>query len=87
MACELVIRQGVAIHNEVGLIALDEHIRLADGKGLVVDLLPERHKLGGSVELAQIFFRNREHTPGAAGGIIDRPCHVFPRENVAVIAE
>ena len=30
--------EGIAVLDEVGVVALDEHIRLADGEGLVVDL-------------------------------------------------
>ena len=57
LALKLVVRQGVAVLDKVGVVALDEHIRLADGKGLVVQLLPKGHQLGGGVELMQVLLR------------------------------
>ena len=41
--------------DEVGIVALDEHIRLADSKGLIVQLLSKGHQFGGGIELVQIF--------------------------------
>ena len=66
---KLVVGEGVAVLDEVGVVALDEHIRLADGEGLVVDLLPEGHQLRGGVELVEIFLRHGEHAAGAAGRV------------------
>ena len=84
---ELVVGQGVAILDEVGVVALDEHIRFADGTGLVVQLLTKSHQLGGGVELVQMLLRHRQHTAGAAGGVIDGLCHVVARQHVVVIVE
>ena len=55
LALELVVGQSVAVLDEVGIVALDEHIRLADSKGLIVQLLSKGHQFGGGIELVQIF--------------------------------
>ena len=87
LALELVVGQGVAVLDKVGVVALDEHVRLADGKGLVVQLLSKGHQLGGGVELVQVLLRHRQHTAGTAGRIIDGLGHVVPGQHIVVIVE
>ena len=87
LALELVVGQSVAVLDEVGIVALDEHIRLADGEGLVVQLLAKGHQFGGSVELMQILLRHRQHTAGAAGRVIDGLGHIVPGQHIVVIVE
>ncbi len=66
-----VVAQGVA-GNDVGdILALDEHVRLADGVGLVVEFLPVQGEPGLRVVLQQIFARHREHAAGAGGGVVE----------------
>ena len=84
---KLVIGEGVAVLDEVGVVALDEHIRLADGEGLVVDLLPEGHQLRGGVELVEVFLRHGEHAAGAAGGVVNGLGHVGPGKDVVIVVE
>ena len=59
-------------HDVVGVLALDEHVGLADGPGFVVPVLAEELGLGVRVEVADVSFRDGQHAARAAGRIIDR---------------
>ena len=45
-----VLREAVAIEDVRGVLALDHHVRPADGVGLVVDLLTEHFQSGSRIE-------------------------------------
>lgn len=87
LALELIVGQSVAVLDKVGVIALDEHIRLADSKGLIVQLLPKGHQFGGGVELVQVLLRHRQHTAGAAGRVVDGLDHIVPGQHIVVIVK
>ena len=71
VAVEAVLGEGVAEDDVVGVLALDEHVRLADGPGLVVPVLAEQLRVGVGVELADVLLGHREHAAGAAGRVVD----------------
>lgn len=55
----------------VGILALDAHIRLADGPRLVIPVLTINHGVGLGVEIADVMLDHGQHTTGTAGGIVD----------------
>ena len=55
-----------------GVLPLDHHVRLADGEGLVVQLLPEDLQARVGVQLAQVLLGDGEHAAGAAGRVVER---------------
>lgn len=67
-----VVRQRVAGDDVDHVLALDEHVGLANRVALVVQLLPEHGQPGLRVEAAEMLFRDRQHPAGASRGIIDR---------------
>jgi hypothetical protein len=67
----LAVAQGVAEHDVVGLLVLDEHVRAADRPALVVVLLAEQGEVGPRVSGADRLLANRQHAAGAAGRIVD----------------
>ena len=60
----------------VGVLALDEHVGLADGPGFVVPVLAEELRLGLGVQVADVFLGHREHAAGAAGRVVDGLDHM-----------
>ena len=71
VAVEAVLGEGVAENDVVGVLALDEHVRLADRPGFVVPVLPEQVRVGFGVQVADVLLGHREHAAGAAGRIVD----------------
>ena len=68
----------------VHALALDHHVRAADGVGLVVVVLAEDLQTGVGVEFAQIFLGHGEHAAGAAGRIIKGLDDALGGQHVAV---
>lgn len=87
LAFELVIRQGIAILDEIGVVTLDEHICFANGKRLIVQFLTKGHQLSGGVQLVKILFRHRQHTTSSTGRVIDGLYHIVARQHIVVIVE
>ncbi len=69
VAIESVLRETVAEHDVVGVLAFDEHVRFTHGPGFVVPVLSEQKRVGFRIQVADIFLRYREHSASAAGGI------------------
>src|SRR5690606_13132034 len=65
----------VAEDDVLGVLPLDEHVRLTDRVALLVQLLPEDLEPSLRVHLAQEVLRYGEHTAGAGGRIIQRLHH------------
>jgi hypothetical protein len=76
VAVEAVPGEGVAEDDVVGVLALDQHVSLADGPGLVVPVLAEQVGIGVGVEVADVTLGHREHAAGAAGRVVDGLDHV-----------
>ena len=72
IALERVSREAVAEPDVVGVLALDQHVGFADRPGLVVPVLAEQQRVGLGIQVANVFFRYRQHAAGAAGRIEDR---------------
>ena len=70
-AVKAVLGEGVAEDDVIGVLALDEHVGLADGPGFVVPVLAEELRLGVGVEVADVLLGHGQHAAGAAGGVID----------------
>ena len=62
--------EGVAQHDVVDRLALDHHVRLADGVGRGVDLLAQQVHLGGRVQGGDLVVRHGEHAAGAGRGVV-----------------
>ena len=86
-AAVAILGQGVAEDDVGHVLALDEHVRLADGKGLGVQLLAEHGQAGLGVVLLQVFTGDGEHTAGAGGGVVDGADHTRPGEHVVILDE
>ena len=71
LARELVVGEGVAQLDVVGILPLDEHVRLADGEGLVIDLLPAQEQARRAVATVDVLLGHGEHAARAAGRVID----------------
>ena len=63
--------EGVAEMDVVRVLALDEHVGLADRPGFVVPVLAEHEGLGVGVEGADVLFGHGQHAAGAAGRVVD----------------
>ena len=84
---EQVVREGVAALDVGGVLALGDHVALADGVGLVVDLLPIEVQAGVGVAGLEVLISDREHPAGACGGVIDGPDDALLGQRVAVLGE
>jgi hypothetical protein len=71
-----VVEQRVAQHDVVGVLALDQHVRLTDRPRLVVPVLAVELGLGVGVEVADVLFGHGQHAAGAAGGVVDGLDHM-----------
>ena len=67
-----VLRERVAAHDVLGVLALDHHVALADGVGFGVQLLPEDLQLGIGVQLAQVLLGDGKHAARSRSGIVER---------------
>ena len=64
----------------VGVVALDEHVGLADRPRLVVPVLAEDERARVGVQVADVPLGDGEHAAGAAGGVVDGLDHVAPAQ-------
>ncbi len=83
VAIEAVLGEGVAEHDVVGVLALDQHVGLADRPGLIVPVLAEEVRAGVGVQLTDVLLGDREHAAGAAGRVVDGLDHVAARAGPA----
>ena len=74
-ACELVGGESGAVADVLGVVALDHHVRLADGIGLGIDLLAVEVDGGlgadGALGIDDEILGLGEHAAGTAGGIVN----------------
>ncbi len=87
LAGEGVVGERVAEVDMLGVLPLDEHVRLADGVGLVVELLAEERQLAGGVHLGQGIGGYRQHPAGAGGGVVQRTHRARLGERLVVAGE
>jgi len=69
---EAVSRQGIATDDVLGVLPLDEHVRFADGIGLVVEFLAKEFDDGRGVDAAGHCLAYRQDAAGAGGGVVHR---------------
>jgi hypothetical protein len=70
-----------------GVLPLDHHVGLADGEGLVVQLLAEDLELGAWVQLVEVFLGHAQHAARAAGRVVQRLDHAGLAEHRVVLGE
>ena len=68
---ELILRQSITEPHIVRVAAADHHVRLGDGKGGGVELLPEAGHLNVAVQFVDALFHAAEHLAGAHGHIVN----------------
>ena len=68
---ELIFRQSITEPHIVGVAAPDHHVRLGDGKGGGVELLPEAGYLNVAVQLVDALLHAAQHLAGAHGHIVN----------------
>ena len=68
---ELILRQSITEPHIVGVAAPDHHVRLGDGKGGGVELLPEAGHLNVAVQLVDALFHAAEHLAGSHRHIVN----------------
>ena len=82
-----VFRQGVAVFDVGRVLPPDEHVGLADGVGLVLQLLAKEFERGAVVELAQVLFGHAQDAAGARRGVVHGAHHAGYRQRLVVAAE
>lgn len=83
-----VVAEGVARDDVGDVLALDEHVGLADGVGLVVKFLAVQGQAGLGVVRQQVFARDGEHAARARRGVVEGAHHgIAGREHVVVLDE
>jgi hypothetical protein len=82
-----VVRQGVAGDDVADVLALDQHVRLADGVGLIVQFLAEHGQARVGVLGHEVLSRYRQHAAGAGGGIVDGAHHAGLGQRIVVLDE
>ncbi|OQA27234.1 MAG: hypothetical protein BWY59_01131 [Verrucomicrobia bacterium ADurb.Bin345] len=87
LAVELVVGEAVAELDVVDVLALDHHVRPADGVRLVVVVLAEHLQPGIGVQFPDIVLGHGQHAAGAAGGVVLRLDDALLRQDVGVGAE
>ena len=70
LARQAVLGQGVAVDEVGDVLALDQHVGLADGVGLGVEFLAMDHQARLGVEALEVLFRPGEHAAGPHRGVI-----------------
>ncbi len=84
VARKVVIGETVAEGDVLDVLALDHHVRPADGIGLGIVVLAEDFQAGVGVKLADIIFGDGQHAAGSAGRVIKSLHDALGGENVAV---
>ena len=82
-----VLRERIPARNVGDVLPFDEHVGLADGVGLVVQLLPVHGEPGLGVVLGQVFACHGEHAAGAGCGVINGAHHASLRQHVVILDE
>ena len=87
LAVELIGGEGVAEFDVRDVLALNQHVGLADGVALRVQLLTEGAHDSAGVELVHVFHARGEEAAGAGGGIVDGADDAGLGEGVVVLHE
>ena len=66
---------------------LDQHVGLADGVGLGVQLLAIHDEPGVGIEAGEVLAGDAQHAAGAGGGIVEAAHHAGLREGIVVLDE
>jgi hypothetical protein len=83
-----VFGQRVADDDVADILALDEHVGLADGVGLVVEFLAEHGQAGIGVVFKQIFAGHRQHAARPCRWVIDGAHDgIARRQHIVVLDE
>ena len=85
LAFKLVVRKSIAVLDKISVVALDEHVCLANRECLVIQFLTERHELGRRVKPVQVFLCHGKHTPCSTGGIIKCLSHIVAGKDIVVV--
>jgi hypothetical protein len=81
-----VVGEAVAAGDVARVLGLEQHVRLADGEGLV-ELLAEQLQVGLRVALGQVVLGHREHAAGPAGRVVQGLDDARGGQGVAVLPE
>ena len=79
--------KGVAEDDVGDVLPLDEHVGLADGVGLGVQLLAIHNQPGVGIQAGEVLARDAQHAAGAGGGIVEAAHHAGLRQSVVVLNE
>ena len=83
-----VVAERVAADDVGHVLALDQHVGLADREGLVVEFLAEHGQARLRVVRQQMLGRHRQHAAGAGGRVVDGAHHrAAGRQHLAVLDE
>lgn len=77
-----VVGEGVADDDVVDVLALDDHVGLADRIRGRIDLLPKHHQLGLRVRRSQVLVRDGGMPPGVRHRVVDGPDHATGGQGV-----
>jgi hypothetical protein len=80
-------RQRVAEDDVADVLPLDEHVGLADGVGLGVQLLAVHRQPGLGVQLGQVLAGHAQHAAGAGGRVVEGAHHAGLGQRVVVLDE
>ena len=80
-------REGVTKDNVGDVLPLDQHVRLADGVGLGVQLLPMHDKAGFWVDFSEVLLGNAQHATCTSGGIIETTYDAGFGESLIILDE
>jgi hypothetical protein len=87
LAQQAVVAERVAEHDVADVLAADQHVGLADGVRLGVQLLAEQRQPGLGVQLVQVLARHRQHAAGAGGRVVHGAHHARLGQGVVVLDE
>lgn len=79
--------EGVAEDDVGDVLPLDQHVGLADGVGLGVQLLSKHDEAGVGVDLGEVLVAHAEHTAGAGGGVVEGAHHAGLGQGLVVLDE
>jgi hypothetical protein len=82
-----VLGERVAGHDVERVLALEHHVRPADGIGLVVQLLAEDLEARTRVQVAEVILGDGEHPAGSASRVEERPHYAGLAEEAVVLDE
>ena len=82
-----VVGERVALDDVADILPLDEHVGLADGVALGIQLLAIHDQAGVGVQGGQVLLADGEHAAGAGGGIVEGADDAGLGEGVVVLDE